>query len=105
MTALALGQDGYKATGPGSKPSRARCIYVFTDICQKFHSNGSQGIGQLGSEAVGTISSLCRVIGFNLILLKLWEVPMVLLTLRVGLQVSGAVGTGSIPSPYLPVSN
>ena len=35
MTAVGLGQQGSQAVGP------AKYFYDFTDICQKFHSNGS----------------------------------------------------------------
>ena len=43
MTAVGLGQQGSQAVGPGSSLCRAKYLYDFTDICQKFHSNGSQG--------------------------------------------------------------
>ena len=43
MTAVGLGQQGSEATGPGSSFCRAKYFYDFTDIRQKFHSNGSHG--------------------------------------------------------------
>ena len=45
MTAAGLGQQGSDAKGPGSSLSRAKYFYDFTDICQKFHCNGSHGTG------------------------------------------------------------
>ena len=41
MTAVGIGQLGSQAISPGSSPCRAKYIYDFTDICQKFHSDGS----------------------------------------------------------------
>ena len=43
MTSPGLGQQGSKAVGPGSNLCRVRYFYDFTDICRKFHSNGSHG--------------------------------------------------------------
>ena len=45
MTAVVLGQEGFQAVGPGSSLYRAKYLNDFTDICQKFHSNGSHSIG------------------------------------------------------------
>ena len=43
MTAVALGQKGSQAVGPDSSLCRAKYLYDFADICQKFSFNGSHG--------------------------------------------------------------
>ena len=43
MTAVALGQHGSPAEGPGPSLCRCKYFYDFTAICQKFHSNGYHG--------------------------------------------------------------
>ena len=43
MTAVGLGEQFSQAVGPGSNLCRAKYILDFTDICQKFYSNGSHG--------------------------------------------------------------
>ena len=43
MTAVALGQHGSPAEGPGPSLCRAKYFYAFTGICQKFLSNGYHG--------------------------------------------------------------
>ena len=45
MTAVGLEQHGFEATGPDSSLSRALYFNDFTEICQKFHSYGSNGTG------------------------------------------------------------
>ena len=43
MTAVRLGQQSFQAVGSGSSLCRAKYFYDFIDICQNFHSNGSDG--------------------------------------------------------------
>ena len=40
---LELAQQGSQEVGSGSSLRCAKCLYEFTDIGQKFHSNGSHG--------------------------------------------------------------
>ena len=58
MTTVGLGKN-FSSTRSSSSLYRTKYLYDFTEIRQKFHSNGSHGtVGrQQGSEAVGTGSN------------------------------------------------
>ena len=103
MTAVGLGQHGSPAECQGPSLCRAKYFYDFTGICQKFHSNGSNGtVGRTTGfwDGRSGFESLSHQI-FSWFHWHLSEIPMVPMAQWVGQQGFEAVDTGSNPSLHL----
>ena len=95
--------QSFSADGPGSSLCRAKYFYDFTEICQKFYSNGSHSTlgrttgfcsGRFGFESLS-----CQIFSwFHWHFTETLRVPM---AQWVGQEGFEAVGMGSVPRFYL----